>query len=522
MKRLIRRALTLHEIINWASAHREVTGKWPTRDTGGIPGTIGETWARVDAALRDGRRGLPGGSSLAQLLAEQCGARNIQALPPLTEDQILAWTDDHHQFTGSWPTADSGFIPNTDGEKWSSVDTALRDSLRGLAGGSSLAKLLDERRGVRNRKQLPPFTEEQILAWADAHHQRTGSWPTGKSGPILEAPGETWTAVWMALDKGRRGLPGGSSLALLLAQKRGVRNVRSLPNLTVEQILAWADAFHDRTGRWPNLESGPILEAPAETWSAVNHALNRGSRGLPGGTSLAKVLAIERGVRNQASMPRLSRKSILDWASAHHQRTGKWPVKDSGPIPECPGETWLTVNEALRNGRRGLRGKSTLAQLLDEHGAKPNHLNLPPLSRKKIVAWADAHHQRTGQWPNVNSGAVHEAPGERWDLIDNALREGHRGLTGGSSLLQLLVRKRGIRNPLSPPPLTEEQIGQWADLHFQRTGKWPKSRSGPIADAPGETWVKVDWALREGKRGLPGGSSLAKVVAARQESCLNQ
>src|SRR6266404_4289177 len=34
----------------------------------------------------------------------------------------------------------------------------------------------------------------------------------------------------------------------------------------------------------------------------------------------------------------------------------------------------------------------------------------------------------------------------------------------------------------------------------------------PIVDAPGETWRAVDKALRHGNRGLPGGSSLFKVL----------
>jgi hypothetical protein len=165
---------------------------------------------------------------------------------------------------------------------------ALRAGVRTLHGGSSLARLLAEHRGVRNRKRLPPLTEEQILGWADAFHARTGEWPTNKSGPIPEAPGETWMAVQMALNHGQRGLPGGSSLAMLLAEKRGVRNVWTLPDLDLQQIMSWARAWHERTGKWPGIESGPIPEAPGETWNAVNKALIKGSRGLAGGSSLAE------------------------------------------------------------------------------------------------------------------------------------------------------------------------------------------------------------------------------------------
>jgi len=516
MRSRLRRTLHIPDILHWASAYREITGKWPTKTSGPIPATSGETWAGVDNALRRGLRSLPGGSSLAQLLADKCGARHLKRLQPLSEEQILQWADAHQQRIATWPTPNSGIIPGSDGEKWLSIDHALRSGSRSLPGGSSLAKLLAQHRGVRNRKQLPPLREEHILSWADAHVQRTGHWPTERSGAIPEAPGETWMAVQMALHNGLRGLPGGSSLALLLAEHRGVRNAWSLHNLSVEQILAWADAFHERMGHWPNPKSGTIPEAAEESWAAVNHAFRRGSRGLPGGLSLAEVLAIERGVRNRVSLPRLSRRRILAWADAYHQRTGHWPTAESGPILECPDETWGRMDEALRKGWRGVRGSSSLARLLEQHRAKRNHLDLPPLTHRQILAWADSHHGRTGDWPNVRSGSVLDAPGERWDLIDNALRQGHRGLAGGSSLRQLLVKRRGVRNPMNLPPLSEEQVLQWADLHFRRNGQWPRYDSGSIAEAPGETWRGVDWALRSGKRGLSGRSSLAKLLREKR------
>jgi hypothetical protein len=62
------------------------------------------------------------------------------------------------------------------------------------------------------------------------------------------------------------------------------------------------------------------------------------------------------------------------------------------------------------------------------------------------------------------------------------------------------------------PPLREEQVLYWAELHYRRSGQLPKYDSGLIVDAPGETWRGVDWALRVGKRGLSGGSSLAKLL----------
>jgi hypothetical protein len=66
------------------------------------------------------------------------------------------------------------------------------------------------------------------------------------------------------------------------------------------------------------------------------------------------------------------------------------------------------------------------------------------------------------------------------------------------------------------PPLTEKQILAWADAHFARTGRWPSTYSGPVTDAPGETWGKINSALYDGFRGLPGGDSLAKLLYRHQ------
>jgi hypothetical protein len=96
------------------------------------------------------------------------------------------------------------------------------DGTRGLAAGSSLARLLAEQRGVRNRADLPRLAQRQILARADAHRRRTGRWPTQASGAVPGGTGDTWRAVDSALRDGWRGLPGHSSLARLLAARRGV------------------------------------------------------------------------------------------------------------------------------------------------------------------------------------------------------------------------------------------------------------------------------------------------------------
>ena len=156
-----------------------------------------------------------------------------------------------------------------------------------------MKELLDQsRRKKHYRLHKPSLTIAQILAWADVYHRRTGEWPRIKSGPVCEAAGENWGSVNTALHQGVRGLSGGSSLRRLLDEQRGFR-----PRLTLEQILAWADEHLEQTGKRPSVCSGAVHGVAGETWQAIDRALRRGSRGLPGGSSLAKLLDEQRGPR---------------------------------------------------------------------------------------------------------------------------------------------------------------------------------------------------------------------------------
>ncbi len=220
--------LSVGDILSWADNHHRRTGSWPRifdTDTASLPS--GETWLRIDIALRQGHRGLPGGDSLPQLLARARGARVRRRPPPLTEEQVLAWARIHQRATGQWPVASSGPVARAVGESWGAIDVALRQGLRGLPGGDSLARLLARSLGVRTRVALLPLTEKQILAWADEQHARTGRWPTQATGAVIAAPQESWDSIDRALRHGRRGLPGGDSLSRLLHRHdRGSRRGR--------------------------------------------------------------------------------------------------------------------------------------------------------------------------------------------------------------------------------------------------------------------------------------------------------
>ena len=316
-------------------------------------------------------------------------------------------------------------------------DSAILESVRRQVHGVTGGQMQEFAQRLRDAAPRP-LTEQQILHWADTHRKRTGDWPSADSGLVNDVPGETWFNVSQALRLGLRGLPGGSSLAQLLAEQRGVRNKKGLPSLTVEQILQWADSYHARTGCWPGQDSGLVEDAPGENWANINTSLVQGRRGFTGGSSLSKLLADARGVRNFKGLPPLAVGQILNWADAYYEQTGKWPKVKSGPVDGAPGENWANINTSLVQGRRGLPGGSSLPKLLADARGAPNHLALSPVAVKYIVALVITHREHTGEWPTTRSGTIQGHPNETWAKIDRALRDGLRGLPGGSSLARVV------------------------------------------------------------------------------------
>jgi hypothetical protein len=443
--------------------------------------------------------------------------------PPFRISELLKWADAHRQRTGRWPITRSGPIHEAPWDTWAAVDNALGRGIRGCRPGGSLAKLLLKYRGKKPRfgaKRRPRITTQEVLAWADIYHERTGCWPAAETpDPVPNQHHDTWRALNGALYKGTRGLPGRDSLAQLLKRERGVERTSLRSGLTIKQILAWADAFHARHGGWPSFASGAVDGAPGENWLAIHCALEKRSRGLPSGYSLATLLAKYRGRRYHSDLPKFSIGQILAWADDYQRRQARWPTLDSGPIPQAPGEYWSTVHTALSRGGRSLPGGDTLARLLTRTGRGPRDHGTQDrprrtrLSVRQILAWADVFRAAHGRWPGLRLGPIDGVPGETWASVNRALRSGSRGLTGGSSLALLLREHRGCPRGGHRRPLTATEILRWADACFRRSGKWPSGCPRPIPESPGDTWKDIDAALRNGYRGLPGGDSIPRLLA---------
>lgn len=125
--------------------------------------------------------------------------------PPMTEAQVLEWMRRHLDDTGKLPSQISGPCVYSPGYSWADIDSALAWGRHGLPGGTSVAKLKDEHFGTTS--------EDEILAWADAHYARTGRWPKCSSGngsgqpaePVHGKKGMNWHLIRERFRLGLRG-----------------------------------------------------------------------------------------------------------------------------------------------------------------------------------------------------------------------------------------------------------------------------------------------------------------------------
>jgi hypothetical protein len=260
-----------------------------------------------------------------------------------------------------WPDRHDGAIPTLEGS-WLAIDEALRVGVRGLPGGSSLAKERVALTGARRRQSL---TEENVKAAILAHHRATGAWPNDSTKGVIPGVGYTWSYVRAFIRNSGHGFHG------LVRELQGLSAEKTRLTLaSVEEAIAAFRTAHD--GRWPTCSTAgtvPILdsERPTLTWSTLDTLLAVGTSGLPKvgadgrQLSLARVVAGLRGVVPSSSPLTLTvvEEAMLEWK----RKEGTWPTaKTSGKAPIID-VTWKALNIYLQRGKRSLPGGLTLKRV---------------------------------------------------------------------------------------------------------------------------------------------------------------
>ncbi|MBW2187231.1 MAG: hypothetical protein JRG71_12795 [Deltaproteobacteria bacterium] len=425
------------------SEYHRINGEYPKRNSVEVPGHAKLTWAQIDSALINGSDGLKNGRSLAIVLEQKFGVVTFRNKPKFSEDEILMWADAYKQRYGDWPNRAVGIIEESLVEDtWQAVHSALNEGARGLPGKDTLTKLIERNRHVERRTVKSALTVATIIDYADDHHEKTGTWPTKKSGKVLANNDETWGGIDKSLHEGFRTLPSGTTLAAILSEHRGVRSRKHTPSLSIQAILERADAHKQKYGVWPKKGSGDVFNSLGDTWNAYDLALSRGMRGLEGGSSLAKLLEAERGVKYLFSKSPLSNDQILDWADAHFAETKTWPNVNTGKLVLAPEENWKNIDSILRSGNksRGITGNDSLPELLHRERGVVNQAKCRRLSEKEIAAWIKSYRDIYGKNPNRHSGPVLEASDVTWSQVASSLNMAKRGLTERSSISKISAK----------------------------------------------------------------------------------
>jgi hypothetical protein len=223
-----------------------------------------------------------------------CAKRRV-----LTIGEVLAWADAHHARTGQWPAPSSGKVDGVPHETWAKIDNALARGYRGFPGGFTLHELLFEARGARYRYARKNAKLKRILAWACAHFETHGIWPHRRSGTIPDSDGETWGSIYNSLRSGKYARRRRRAIERLVAKRRVPNALNKPADLSIAQILRWADTYFKVHGRWPTAKSRGLRMGPTVSWRIIEEALRLGMRGLPGGKSLEGVLEENgRGIAN--------------------------------------------------------------------------------------------------------------------------------------------------------------------------------------------------------------------------------
>lgn len=439
----------------------------------------------------------------------------------VTIGNIITWIKNYHIKHGHYPKESSGFIEEMPHVTWEHVSDWLKRGCYGLPKGSSLPRLLSKHFNVRNIQELPDLDIPQILAWIEEHRSLTGEWPNQRSGLLLNNSGETWAGIDTCLQKGRRGLIGSQSIKQLIAEEFGERNKSRLEKLSIPQILVWAEDWFKAYGRHPTAKGGLIPNSGGETWSGVASALHIGGRGLSVGKTLNQLVSEHFGIRSREHLPDLSEEQIVLWMKNWQEVTGSWPKVTNGIIPNSSGETWSAIQNALQKGRRGMQKGQSISTLLSKHFNVRDEKRLSALSIEKIKEWALSHYESIGSWPTTTSGLIPNSDGETWGGIDIRLRQGGRGLPGGSKLSILLAEHFSVRNRENKTRFTELEILEWLEKWYVQHGSYPTSISGSIPGTEGLTWATIEKALKQGRYGLPKGYTLARFKKEKIEGSVN-
>ena len=169
--------------------------------------------------------------------------------------------------------------------------------------------------------------------------------------------------------------------------------------------------------------------------------LPRSDRGLPDGSSLARLWPVSAGLATIWAYRRSKFRKSFAGLIPTTPATAPGRNANPDPFPKPRARRGYACWSQLSKGRRRLPGGESSACLLGRGGA--NCYRRPSADRGPDSYVGRRPSRTNGRLAQRTVGPIPEAPWEGWRRnVDAALRKGVRGLPGGSSLAQLLRQRR--------------------------------------------------------------------------------
>lgn len=458
-KHKVKSNFTKEYIIECAKNWKKLNNDWPKKGDGLINDDSQFKWIQVHNWLLRTYE-----LTLAGFLFQELGVIHHLAKNKLSVSQIIEWAKHHYDTKGDWPTHRSGPVLAQPTEDWARIRYCLLEGLRGLPSKKSLEVLLYEELGVKGYLAGKKLTESSILDLARKHFASTGKWPTSYS-PWIFGDSDNWNAIDVALRVGHRGLLGGSSLSNLLHINGCKLNRTKLKIPSLSSILEAADKFYEKFGDYPKKSSGVDDLFSKINWHTINNKLKRGLISGTKSTSLAELWEEHFNRRNVGKLDDLSEKQVLNWCEEFYKINGKYPTNRSNSIPSMGSETFMSIDTALREDRRGFEGFKSLSDLLAKYKLKRNHKDLPNISIKEIEEWMLRFYSMYQRWPTAGDKDIFDT-GEKWSNLNACLHRGARGLPKGSSLSK--IKKKLVVLPDKSNKNNDSTVQYELKLHYEK------------------------------------------------------
>lgn len=339
-------------------------------------------WCTIDAALKNGRRSLPGGSSLTKLIIENFPGskpRTRRGKYKITVEMLEKYIFEFFEQNQHYPNSVTQELISNEifGKSWKDIDVCLRNGkIIGLEEKSSLIKFTNDHFGDVNKASVGTLYVKNVVKYLTNFYNKYDYYPSAiENKEVTGGPTYlTWNKIHKALYHGYYGLPGGSSLAEVKEKYLGQINKNNLPPWTEEEVALAMYKFFCLYGYYPgSRERFAVPGYPDDSWIRLNLALQQGKRGFGKenkGNSLALVAEKYFRRRNQANLSKLDEQELLSNILEFYKENCYYPNnKTKLSVPNMPNENWATLSYALRYKTRGLENvkENSLIELAKKH-----------------------------------------------------------------------------------------------------------------------------------------------------------